>query len=75
MAGPGPDHAEMILAALWRDVARDVGLPPSALPRIEAAAEAALLRLFRNTRSVRRQRRAIETLVAVSARHVPRTIN
>ncbi len=75
VAGPGPDHAEMVLAALWRDVARDVGLPPSTLPRIEAAAEKALLRLFRNTRSVRRLRRAIETLVAVSARHVPRTLN
>lgn len=75
VAGPGPEHAEMILATLWRDVARDVGLPPSALPRIEAAAETALLRLFRNTRSARRLRRAIETLVAVSARHMPRTIN
>lgn len=75
MAGPGPDHADIILATLWHDVAHDVGLPPSALPRIEAAAEAALLRLFRNTRSVRRLRRAVETLVAVSARHVPRTVN
>jgi ATP-dependent Lon protease len=75
VATPGPEHAEMILAALWADVARDVGLPPSALPRIEAAAETALLRLFRNTRSVRRLRRAIETLVAVSARHLPRTVN
>ncbi|MGY4396694.1 ATP-dependent Lon protease [Sphingomonas sp. UYAg733] len=75
VAGPGPEHAEMILAALWRDVARDAGLPPSALPRIEAAAETMLLRLFRNTRSVRRLRRAIEALVAVSARHVPRTLN
>ena len=75
VAGPGPEHAEAILATLWRDVARDVGLPPSALPRIEAAAETALLRLFRHTRSVRRLRRAIETLVAVSARHVPRTLN
>lgn len=75
VAGPGPEHAEMILTTLWRDVARDVGLQPSALPRIEVAAETALLRLFRNTRSVRRLRRAIETLVAVSARHVPRTVN
>lgn len=41
MTGPGVDHAEMVLATLWRDVAHDVGLPPSALPRIEAAAEAA----------------------------------
>jgi len=75
VAGPGPEHAELVLASLWRAVARDVGLPPSALPRIEEAAETALLRLFRNTRSVRRLRRAIETLVAVSARHVPRTVN
>lgn len=75
VAGPGPSHAEMILAALWRDVAHSAGLPPSALPRIEVAAETALLRLFRNTRSVRRLRRAIETLVAVSARHAPRVIN
>ena len=75
VSGPRPEHAEMVLAALWRDVARDAGLPPSALPRIEAAAETALLRLFRNTHSVRRLRRAIETLVAVSARHVPRTLN
>ena len=75
VAGPGPDHAAMVLATLWRDVAQDVGLPPSALPRIEAGAETALLRLFRNTRSVRRLRRAIETLVAVSARHMPRTVN
>ncbi len=75
VAGPGPEHAEAILATLWRDVARDAELPPSALPRIEAVAETALLRLFRHTRSVRRLRRAIETLVAVPARHVPRTIN
>jgi ATP-dependent Lon protease len=75
VAGPGPEHAELVLAGLWRAVAHDIGLPPSALPRIEAAAETALLRLFRNTRSVRRLRRAIETLVAVSARHVPRTVN
>ncbi len=75
VAGPGPEHAELVLANLWRSVARDAGLPPSALPHIEVAAEASLLRLFRNTRSVRRLRRAIETLVAVSARHVPRTVN
>lgn len=75
VAGPGPEHAEMVLAALWRDVARDVGLSPAALPRLEAAAEAQLLRLFRNARSVRRLRRAIETVVAVSARHAPRAVN
>ena len=75
VTGPRPEHAEMVLAALWRDVARDAGLPPSALPRLEAGAETMLLRLFRNTRSVRRLRRAIETLVAVSARQVPRTVN
>lgn len=75
VAGPGPEHAELILATLWRDVARDVGLLPSALPGIERGSEAALLRLFHNTRSVRRLRRAIETLVAVSARHMSRTIN
>lgn len=75
VAGPKPEHAELVLANLWRAVARDLGLPPAALPRIEAAAETALLRLFRNTRSVRRLRHAIETVVAVSLRHVPRTIN
>ena len=75
VAGPGPEHAEMVLTALWRDVARDVGLSPAALPRLEAAAEAQLLRLFRYTRSVRRLRRAIETVVAVSARHAPRAVN
>lgn len=75
VSGPGPEHAELVLAGLWRSVARDIGLPPAALPRIELAAETALLRLFRNTRSVRRLRRAVETLVAVSARHLPRTIN
>ncbi len=73
--GPGPEHAELVLAMLWRDVARDAGLPPAALPRLEAAAETMLLRLFRNTRSVRRLRRAIEALVAVSARHAPRALN
>jgi ATP-dependent Lon protease len=75
VAGPGPEHAEMVLATLWRDVACDVGLSPAALPRLEAAAEAQLLRLFRNTRSVRRLRRAIEAVVAVSARHAPRAVN
>lgn len=75
VTGPGPEHAELVLASLWRDVARDLGLPPAALPRIEAGAETMLLRLFRNTRSVRRLRRAIETLVAVSVRHAPRTLN
>ena len=73
--GPGSEHAEIVLAALWRDIARDCGLPPDAMPRLEAAAEAMLLRLFRNTRSVRRLRRAIEALVAVSARHSPRILN
>lgn len=75
VAGPGPEHAELVLASLWRAVAHDLGLPVATLPHIEAASEATLLRLFRNTRSVRRLRRAIETLVAVSARHVPRTVN
>ena len=75
VVGPGPEHAELVLAGLWRAVARDLRLPPATLPRIEAAAETALLRLFRNTRSVRRLRRAIETLVAVSARHLSRTVN
>ncbi|MDX5983686.1 AAA family ATPase [Sphingomonas echinoides] len=75
VSGPGPEHAEAVLATLWREVARDLGLPPAALPRLEATAETMLLRLFRNTRSVRRLRRAIETLVAVSVRHVPRTLN
>lgn len=73
--GPGPEHAEVVLASLWRDVARDAGLPPSDLSRLEAAAETLLLRLFRNTRSVRRLRRAIETVVAVSARHARRAVN
>jgi hypothetical protein len=73
--GPAPEHAEAVLAALWRDVARDAGLPPAVLPRLENAAEAQLLRLFRNTRSVRRLRRAIETVVAVSARHAQRAVH
>jgi hypothetical protein len=34
-----------------------------------------LLRMFRGTRSVRRLKRAIETVVAVSARHAPRAVN
>ena len=75
VTAPGQEHAELVLASLWRDVARDLDLPPDALPRIEAAAEIMLLRLFRNTRSVRRLRRAIETLMAVSARHLPRKLN
>lgn len=75
VAGPGPEHAELVLASLWQAVAHDLGLPPMALPSIEKPAEAMLLRLFRNTRSVRRLRRTIETLVAVSVRHTPRTIN
>jgi len=75
VAGPGPEHAELVLATLWRDVARDLSLPPSALPSIAPPAEAALLRLFHNTRSVRRLRRAVEMLVAVGARHVPHTVN
>jgi ATP-dependent Lon protease len=75
VAGPGPEHAEMLLTTLWRDVAREMGLSPSALPRLESAAETMLLRLFRRTRSVRRLRRAIETLVAVSIRQRPRDVN
>lgn len=75
VSGPGPEHAEMILHTLWREVTIDIGLPPHALPDIERASEAALMRLFRNTRSVRRLRRAIETLLAVSVRHMSRTIN
>lgn len=75
VAGPGPEHAEILLATLWRSVARDAGLPPTALPRLEAAAETSLLRLFRNTRSVRRLRRAIEAIVAVPARHAPRAVH
>lgn len=75
VTGPSPEHAETVLATLWRDVARDAGLPPSALPRVEAAAETMLLRLFRRTRSVRRLRRAVEAVVAVSARHGSRALN
>lgn len=75
VTGPGPEHAEQLLATLWRDVARAAGLPPSALPPIEQQAEAMLLRLFRQTRSVRRLRRAVEALVAVSVRNQPRELN
>ncbi|CAM3288929.1 AAA+ ATPase domain-containing protein [Sphingomonas antarctica] len=75
VAGPGPEHAETILAALWRDIASERGLPPAAMPQLEAAAGVMLLRLFRNTRSVRRLRPAIETLIAVSAWHAPRVLN
>lgn len=75
VAGPGSEHAEMVVATLWRAVAADLGLPLVELPQLGRGAEAMLLRLFRNTRSVRRLRRTIETLVAVSARHAPRTVN
>lgn len=75
MPGPRPEDAELVLPALWRDIAHQLGLPPSALPQVEQAAETALLRLFRRTRSVRRLRQAIETLVAVSARHRLREVH
>ena len=75
VSGPRPEDAELVLPALWRDVADQFGLPPSALPQVEQAAETALLRLFRRTRSVRRLRQAIETLVAVSARHRLREVH
>ena len=73
--GPRSEHAETILATLWRDVALELELPPAGLPRLEAAAETMLLRLFRNTLAVRRLRRAVERLVAVSARHSPQMLN
>ena len=38
VTGPGPEHAEIVLTSLWRAVARDLGLPPSALPHIEISA-------------------------------------
>jgi ATP-dependent Lon protease len=75
VAGPGPEHAEMVLATMWRAVASDLGIPLHELPQLEKGAETMLLRLVRNTRSVRRLRRTIETLVAVSARHVRRMVN
>ena len=75
VAGPGPDDASALLTTLWRDVAREAGLRPADLPPLDATVEDALLRLFRNTRSVRRLRRAIEALVAVSARHALRSVN
>lgn len=75
VAGPGSEHAEMVVATLWRAVAADLGLPLVELPQLGRGAETMLLRLFRTTRSVRRVRRAIETLVAIAARHVPRTVN
>lgn len=75
VAGPGPEHAEMVVASMWRAVASDLGIPLAELPQLEKGAETMLLRLVRNTRSVRRLRRTIETLVAVSARHVRRTVN
>jgi ATP-dependent Lon protease len=75
VSGPRPEDAEQVLPALWRDVAHQLDLPPSELPKIEQAAETALLRLFRRTRSVRRLRQAIETLVAVSACHRLREVH
>lgn len=73
--GPGPEHADLILAILWREVARSAGLPPSALPMLDKNVETKLLRLFCSTRSVRRLRRAVEAVIAVSVRHQPRTVN
>ena len=75
VSGPGPEHADQVLATLWQATAAKAGLPLSAMPPIEAEAEVELLRLFRRTRSVRRLRRAVEALVAVSVRHQPRTLN
>lgn len=72
---PAAEHAEVLLSALWQDVSRERRLPPAAAAQLEAAAKMMLLRLFRHTRSVRRLRRAIETLVAVSSRHAPRAVN
>lgn len=73
--GPGPEHAEHVLATLWSAVAREAGLPTSALPPLEPAAEARLLTLFRQTRSVRRLRRAVTAVVAASVRAGGRVLN
>jgi ATP-dependent Lon protease len=73
--GPGPEHAEQLLAQVWRSVARSIGLPPSALPSLAPRAEAALIQLFRRTRSVRRVRRAVEATIAVSVRHHERQVS
>ena len=73
--GPGPEHAEPLLAQVWRSVAHSLGMPPPALPPLEPRAEEALLRLFRRTRSVRRVRRAVEATIAVSVRQYARQPN
>ncbi len=73
--GPGPDHAGQVLATLWFAVASEAGLPPSALPPLEPAAEARLLQLFRKTRSVRRLRRAVQAVVAAGIRAGGRVLN
>ena len=63
---PGAEHAEIVVEAVWRDVAKRAGLVPAAQVRLENAARPMLLRLFRDTRSVRRLHSTIEGLVALS---------
>jgi ATP-dependent Lon protease len=71
--GPGPEHAGIVLTQLWRAAAARLGVPPSALPALEPVVEGGLRRLFEQTRSVRRMRRAIEALIAIEARRLERT--
>lgn len=57
---PGPEHAEAVLASVALDMARELGLPPGAMPELPAEAKAKLHDAFVRGHSLRRIRAAYE---------------
>ncbi len=61
--GPSAEHFDAVLAALVAAIARDWGVPQSALPRLPKRAITVLRQAFVRTRSVRLLRRHVESVL------------
>ena len=72
LTGPEPEHFDRILANLLRDLATRWGVQVAMLPTIDAEIEDMLRRRFARHRSVRGLMRALESVLAVLIRNVPR---
>lgn len=73
---PGPEHAETVLASITRDLAEELGVPPSLMPDLPGKVAAALKDAFAKGHSLRRIRAAYEGAIRVGGEiGTVRTVN
>ena len=75
VAGPSPDHFDVLLDNLVQEVANEWGVPLPGLPSLEAEAEDLLRTRFGKHRSVRRLDRELRAAMAAGIRSTSRSIS